>query len=186
MRRSRPFVYVTLINFKEILMKMDVKLVLMLKEEMHQLAKEENWGEAYALMQLPPLKEFLALKKWEQSSLIEDYKDEVRRQEMAGWTTKVLNAFTEDEADAQIVCFRPLGNGTVRVWRSQVYGRHMTDRDYNPVKDNYDGAYGNDGDASEVLPVVEARKKWAEMVKKVAYVCSGHGKVMMYTPAGAY
>ncbi len=167
-------------------MKMDIKLVLMMKEEMRQLAKEENWEEAYALKQLSPLKEFLDLEKWEQSSLIEDYKDEVRRQEMANWTTKVLSAYSEDEADTKCVCFRPLGDGTVRVWESIQYARYMTDRDYDAMKDNYDAEYGYDNDVSETLPIAEARKRWVEMLEVVAYTEKDGEKVMMYTPAGAY
>lgn len=171
----------------------DMKLVLEMKAEMHSLA-EGAWDrgdmdaliKAKSLSDTSPLKEFLALDKWEQRSLVEDYEDEVRRQEMAGWTTKVLNAYSEDEADTKCVCFRPLGDGTVRVWNSIQYARYMTDRDYDPMKDNYDAEYGYDGDNSEILPIAEARKRWAEMVKIVAYSCPHDGEVKMYTPAGAY
>ena len=164
----------------------DMKLVLEMRAEMKSHAEAEEWLEAKNIMETAPLKEFLALSKWDQKALREDYKDELRRQEMAGWTTKVLSAFSEDEADTKTVCFRPLGDGTVRVWNSQVYASRMTDRDYDPVKDNYDGAYGNDLDVSETLPIAVARKRWAEMVKQVAYKDEFGENVMMYVPAGAY
>lgn len=138
------------------------------------------------LLAHPTLVAWKALSNWDRKALREDYKDELRRQEMAGWTTKVLSAFSEDEADTKTVCFRPLGDGTVRVWNSQVYASRMTDRDYDPVKDNYDGAYGNDLDVSETLPIAVARKRWAEMVKQVAYKDEFGENVMMYVPAGAY
>lgn len=164
----------------------DIPMIDNLLEDARAAMIAENYEVVRNLLAHPTLVAWNALSNWDRKALREDYKDEVRRQEMAGWTTKVLSAFSEDEADTKTVCFRPLGDGTVRVWNSQVYASRMTDRDYDPVKDNYDGAYGNDLDVSETLPISVARKRWAEMVKQVAYKDEFGENVMMYVPAGAY
>ena len=95
------------------------------------------------------------------------------------WQTKILSLFGEDEADPVAMCFRPLENGSVRVWKSYQSIMDMTDRDYSSSLDNYQG---EDENKSRILTLAEARSVWKDQTSKVYYQ-DDQERIMFAVPA---